>query len=163
MRFLDDVLEVSTYPFPEIETRTRANRKIGLGVMGFADLLVDLEIPYDSERAVHVAGEVMGRIGSSARRASMMLAEERGVFPAFSSSRLASRGQRLRNATVTSIAPTGTLAILADCSNGIEPYFALSYVRHALDGRELLVTNRRFDRWAADDWSDIRESDPSGG
>ena len=145
VRFLDDVVEVSSYPFPEIEARSHANRKIGLGVMGFADLLVDLAIPYDSQRAVQVAGEVMRRVRARAERASMALAEERGVFPAYAESRHAERGQRLRNATLTSIAPTGTLAILADCSTGIEPYFALSYVRHALDGQELPVTNRRFE------------------
>ena len=145
VRFLDDVIEASTYPFPEIEARTRVNRKIGLGVMGFADLLVDLEIPYDSARAVRVAGEVMGRIRARAELASMALAAKRGVFPAYAESRHAERGRRLRNATLTSIAPTGTLAILADCSSGIEPYFALSYVRHALDGQELPVTNLRFE------------------
>jgi len=144
VRFLDDVIEVGHFPFPEIAERTRANRKIGLGVMGFADLLVDLGVPYDHPEAEAVAERVMGRIRARAERASAALAEERGVFPAFQGSLPERRGRRLRNATVTSIAPTGTLSILADCSSGIEPYFALAYVRHVLDGERLPEANPRF-------------------
>jgi ribonucleoside-diphosphate reductase alpha chain len=145
VRFLDDVIETSRYPYPEIVALTRANRKIGLGVMGFADLLVELEIPYDSPEAVRTADTVMRRIRARAERASAALAEERGVFANFVGSRAEAQGRRLRNATVTSIAPTGTLSILADCSGGIEPYFALAFVRHVLDGAKLPETNPRFE------------------
>ncbi len=145
VRFLDDVIEVSRHPFPEIAHTTRGNRKIGLGVMGFADLLVDLGIPYDSPEAVACAERVMARLRARAERASRVLAEERGVFPNFAGSRLEAAGRRQRNATLTSIAPTGTLSILADCSGGIEPYFALAFVRHVLDGARLPETNPRFE------------------
>ncbi|MEE9606719.1 MAG: adenosylcobalamin-dependent ribonucleoside-diphosphate reductase [Myxococcota bacterium] len=145
VRFLDDVVEVSHYPFPEIAAITRANRKIGLGVMGFADLLVDLGVAYDSPQAVATAERVMERIRARAERASAGLAVERGVFANYRGSRAEQRGTRLRNATVSSIAPTGTLSILADCSGGIEPYFALAFVRHVLDGQRLPETNPRFE------------------
>jgi len=145
VRFLDDVIEVSRYPFPEIAAATRGNRKIGLGVMGFADLLVELGVAYDEPEAASVAERVMARIAARAQIASAELAERRGAFPNFARSRLAAQGRRLRNATVTSIAPTGTLSILADCSGGIEPYFALSFVRHVLDGAKLPETNARFE------------------
>jgi ribonucleoside-diphosphate reductase alpha chain len=145
VRFLDDVIEVSRYPYPEIAAATRGNRKIGLGVMGFADLLVELGIAYDEPEAARVAERVMERISRRARRASEALAEQRGTFPNFVRSRLAEEGRRQRNATVTSIAPTGTLSMLADCSGGIEPYFALAFVRHVLDGARLPETNARFE------------------
>jgi ribonucleoside-diphosphate reductase alpha chain len=145
VRFLDDVIEVSRYPFPEIAAAARGNRKIGLGVMGFADLLVDLGVAYDDPEAVRIADRVMARIAARAARASAELAQQRGPFPNFARSRLAEQGRRLRNATVTSIAPTGTLSMLADCSGGIEPYFALAFVRHVLDGARLPETNHRFE------------------
>jgi ribonucleoside-diphosphate reductase alpha chain len=145
VRFLDDVIEVSRYPYPEITAITRANRKIGLGVMGFADLLVDLGIPYDAPEAALTADTVMRRIRARAERASAALADERGAFANHGGSRAEARGLRLRNATVTSIAPTGTLSILASCAGGIEPYFALAFVRHVLDGAKLPETNPRFE------------------
>jgi ribonucleoside-diphosphate reductase alpha chain len=145
VRFLDDVVEVNRYPFLEIAERTRGNRKIGLGVMGFADLLVDLGIPYDAPEAVQAAEALMGRIRARADAASGRLAHERGVFPEFGTSIHAARGRPRRNATVTSVAPTGTLSILADCSGGIEPYFALAFVRHVLDGERLPETVDRFE------------------
>jgi ribonucleoside-diphosphate reductase alpha chain len=145
VRFLDDVIEVTHYPFPEIAAASRASRKIGLGVMGFADFLVDLGIPYDSPEAAVLADRVMARIRAGAERGSARLAEERGVFPSYEGSRLAARGLRLRNATVTSIAPAGTISILADCSGGIEPYFALAFTRHVLDGARLPEVNPRFE------------------
>lgn len=145
VRFLDDVIERSRYPYPEIAAITRANRKIGLGVMGFADLLAELEIPYDAPAAESLADTLMRRIRARAERASALLAAERGVFANFAGSRAEARGLRLRNATTCSIAPTGTLSILGGCAGGIEPFFALSFVRHVLDGARLPETNPRFE------------------
>lgn len=138
VRFLDDVLEVNVWPLPQIAEISRRNRKIGLGVMGFADLLVKLGVPYDAPEALGVADEVMGFVNREAGAASEALAAERGAFPGFAASALATAGRApRRNATVTTIAPTGTLALIAGCSSGIEPLFALSYVRRALDHSEL--------------------------
>ncbi len=138
VRFLDDVLDVNAWPLPQISEVTRRNRKIGLGVMGFADLLVRLGVPYDAPEALAVADEVMGRVQREARAASEALAAERGPFPGFPTSAVAmAGGAPRRNATVTTIAPTGTLALIAGCSSGIEPLFALAYVRRALDRSEL--------------------------
>jgi ribonucleoside-diphosphate reductase alpha chain len=145
VRFLDDVIEAGRYPFPAITATVRGNRKIGLGVMGFADLLVELGIPYDAPEAPALAEQLMARIRARAEAASARLAEERGVFPNWEGSRAAARGLRLRNATVTSIAPTGTISILAGCAGGIEPFFALAFVRHVLDGARLPEVNPRFE------------------
>jgi ribonucleoside-diphosphate reductase alpha chain len=138
VRFLDDVLDVNVWPLPQIADVSRRNRKIGLGVMGWADLLVRLGIPYDAPEALAVADEVMGYVQRQAHAASEALARERGPFPGFATSALARAGlPPRRNATVTTIAPTGTLALIAGCSSGIEPLFALAYVRRALDASEL--------------------------
>jgi ribonucleoside-diphosphate reductase alpha chain len=145
VRFLDDVIEASRYPFPAITATVHGNRKIGLGVMGFADLLVELGLPYDAPEATALAERLMARIRARAEAASARLAEERGAFPNWEGSRAAERGLRLRNATVTSIAPTGTISILAGCAGGIEPFFALAFVRHVLDGARLPETNPRFE------------------
>jgi ribonucleoside-diphosphate reductase alpha chain len=145
VRFLDDVIEVAHYPFPAITAQVRGNRKIGLGVMGFADLLAELGIAYDEPAAVGLAERLMARVRARAELASARLAEERGVFPHWEGSLAQARGLRLRNATVASIAPTGTLSILAGCAGGIEPFFALSFVRHVLDGARLVETNPRFE------------------
>jgi ribonucleoside-diphosphate reductase alpha chain len=138
VRFLDDVLDVNVWPLPQIVKISARNRKIGLGVMGFADLLVRLGVPYDAPEALAVADEVMGHVARVANAESEALARNRGPFPGFATSALAARGlPPRRNATVTTIAPTGTLALIAGCSSGIEPLFALAYVRRALDASEL--------------------------
>jgi ribonucleoside-diphosphate reductase alpha chain len=145
VRFLDDVVEVSRFPLPRVAQATRLTRKVGLGVMGFADLLVDLGISYDSQGAVDLGRQVMGRIQAAGRAASVELGRRRGSFPAFPLSRWRERGlAHLRNATVTTVAPTGSLALLLGCSSGIEPYFALAYTRRVLEGEELVEINRRF-------------------
>jgi ribonucleoside-diphosphate reductase alpha chain len=133
VHFLDNVLDANCYPVEAIRNVTHGNRKIGLGVMGFADLLVELRMPYASAAAVTLAGELMNFIQQEAKLTSTKLAESRGVFPNFRYSRFSAEGHAtLRNACVTSIAPTGTISLLADCSSGIEPFFALSYRREVI-------------------------------
>jgi len=149
VRFLDNVIEVNQFPLPEITEMTKNTRKIGLGVMGFADMLIELGIPYDSEQGLVVAEEIAHFISEEADKASIELAQERGVFPAFQESIYdMPEGPHFRNASRTTIAPTGSLSIIANCSSGIEPLFALSYVRHILEGEEFIEVNPYFEEMA---------------
>ncbi len=137
VRFLDDVIEVNRFPLPETREATLANRKIGLGVMGFADLLIELGIPYGSREAVQTAADLMEMIHRESMDASRGLAGERGAFPNFEKSVHRHDSDPVRNATVNTIAPTGTISMIAGCSSGIEPVFSLVYNRNVLGGRSL--------------------------
>ncbi|MEM4703507.1 MAG: vitamin B12-dependent ribonucleotide reductase [Candidatus Bathyarchaeia archaeon] len=145
VQFLDDVIDENKYPLKEVAEITLANRKIGLGVMGFADMLVKLGVPYDSEQALKIGEKLMKTIQEEGHKKSVELGDERGSFPNFDRSVWKDRYRTMRNATVTTIAPTGSISIIAGCSSGIEPFFAISFIRNVLGGTRLFETNPQFE------------------
>lgn len=152
VHFLDNVIDANKFPLPQIERMTKGNRKMGLGVMGFADMLIQLRVPYDSEKALAIAQEIMRFITEEARKKSVELGEERGSFPNFPGSIWEKEGYKaMRNATLTTIAPTGTISIIAGCSSGIEPLFAVAFIRNVMEGTQLLEVNRQFERIAKEE------------
>ncbi|HVP41698.1 MAG TPA: vitamin B12-dependent ribonucleotide reductase [Candidatus Krumholzibacteriaceae bacterium] len=146
VQFLDNVIEANRYPLPQISKITYGNRKIGLGVMGWADLLVQLKIPYDSEEALKLGEKLMKFIEEEGHKKSKELGEIRGSFPNFKGSLWEQKGYKaMRNSTVTTIAPTGTISVIASCSSGIEPMFAIAFIRNVMDGTQLLEVNQYFE------------------
>jgi ribonucleoside-diphosphate reductase alpha chain len=148
VRFLDDVIDVNQYPKPAFEQAARTTRKVGLGIMGLAELLAACGVAYDSDAGVRLGARIAREVRTAAREASADLAAQRGPFPRFADSVFAS-GVPLRNAQLTAIAPTGTISLIAGTTAGIEPFFAIAYVRNVL-GQHLVETNRLFERLAID-------------
>ncbi len=144
VRFLDDVIDVNRYPIPEIDRMSKTTRRIGLGVMGFADALFKLGIPYDSEEGCAFGEKLMKFFTDEAHRASERLAGERGCFPAWEGSEWERVGRKMRNSYTTTVAPTGTISIIANCSGGIEPLFSIAFWRQVLDGQRMIEVNEPF-------------------
>jgi len=146
VHFLDNVIDTNRYPLKIIEEKTRANRKIGLGIMGFAEMLIKLGVKYDSDGAVKIAERVMDFVTEEARKKSIELGRERGNFPNFRKSRFVGKHKNMRNATVTTVAPTGTISIIAGTTSGIEPLFAVAFVRRIMDGKEYFELDPQFQK-----------------
>lgn len=149
VRFLDDVIDVNRFPLKQIEEATMQSRKIGLGVMGFAEMLIKMNVSYASPDAIRLAEEIMSFISTRGREESARLGDQRGSFPLFEESNL-KRWDAMRNSTVTTVAPTGTISIIAGTSSGIEPLFAIAFVRHVLEGARLLEVSPLFEHAAAE-------------
>ena len=148
VHFLDNVIDQNRYPIPEIEAQTKKNRRIGLGVMGWADMLVKLKLPYNADEAMALGGQVMDFIRTEARNHSSELAKSRGKFPNWEHSVFGRDNTAMRNATVTTVAPTGTISIIAGCSSGIEPYYAVAFERNVMEGTRLTELNPLFEKAA---------------
>lgn len=148
VHFLDNVIDANKYPIPEISEQSNKNRRIGLGIMGWADMLVKLGVRYGSEESFALGERVMEHIQSQARLCSSDLAKKRGKFPRWEGSIYADEGVSMRNATVTTVAPTGTISIIAGCSSGIEPFYAISFVRNVMEGTRLVDVNPLFENIA---------------
>jgi len=145
VHFLDNVIDQNRYPIREIENQTRASRRIGLGLMGWADMLAQLRVPYNSEAALALGEKVMEFINTKGHFHSSEMAKSRGKFPRWSHSTFSDEGVSMRNATITTVAPTGSISIIAGCSSGIEPYYAVSFVRNVMDGTKLIDANPVFE------------------
>jgi len=150
VRFMDNVVDVSTYPIPEIEEATKKTRKLGLGIMGLHDLLIQLKVPYDSKEGRYIAANIMSFVHDIAEEESINIAKENGCFPAINIDD--ENFNRLkRNASLTSIQPTGTVSMIADCSSGCEPYYAVVTKKTVMDGKEFLLVNKHFERIAKEE------------
>lgn len=145
VHFLDNVIDANHYPIPEIADTSRRTRKIGLGIMGFADVLYQLGIPYNSEEGVQMGEKIMGFVDEKSKEKSIHLAIDRGTFPAWEGSLYHQNSIKIRNACTTTVAPTGTIGMLADASTGLEPNFAISFIKNVMDGTELVYTNKYFE------------------
>lgn len=150
IHFLDNVIDVNIYPHPMINERTKATRKVGLGIMGWADVLFSFGMPYDSQEAVELGRSLMRYIDSESKKASMNLAQIKGVFPYYDKSIFKEKDILIRNATTTTISPTGTLSIIAAVSSGVEPIYGLSYIRNIMDSEELIESNPVFEKYMLD-------------
>ncbi len=150
VHFLDNIIDINRWPLPQSSEITKGNRKIGLGVMGLADALIMMGLPYDSEEGLEAAEKIAALLEEEAHKASMALAAERGTFPNYEGSIWHEKGVPMRNATCTTIAPTGTISIIAGCSSGIEPLFAVCFVRNVLEGTQLMEINPVFEEMARD-------------
>jgi len=148
IHFLDNIIDINHFPIEKIAQRTKSTRKVGLGIMGFADILYRLRIKYNSEEGINFAEKLMQFINSEAQKQSMLLAETRGVFPAYEGSLHEKNGVKMRNTCVTTVAPTGTIGMLAEASGGLEPNFAISFIKNVMDGTELVYTNKYFEEVA---------------